>query len=766
MGRSIKQIVPSILGVGSAFQIITKAAQTFMQNNEQITQRMGAAWTSLGNLIGPIIEKVVGWVTTAIQYLTAFLKLLGLTGTSSTQTGKATEKAAASAKKGVEDLRRTLLGFDELNVLADNNSSSQDQSGTAGDDQKNKPLAEIQPPEWMTHLADLLKGGQFEEFGRELARMLNKAIASVDWADLGRKVSNFFLGVLQALYGAIDEFDFRQLGQSIKAFFLAIDWAEIRQTVFELLKSAWKGAVNLLWGFMADDDSAEAPPLIKSLQRLGDSLADLYKAIDDFVQMAWESELKPVLEWTIDTGLPWLIDRLSDGIDFLAQLIENHGPLILTILQAIGAAVLTFKIGEKVEALVGKVSALWAVLAAHPILAIVAAVAALVVVIVQYGDQIKEKLQELDAYLQGVFVKDWRETFGPVLGGILNGFFKIVKEMWDRVKTTLDGIIDFIKGVFSGDWERAWTGISEILSGIFGTLYDTFAELVSKIVQHGDEIKAGFQAITDFLKGTFAQDWTEVFGPVLGGVLNGFFETVSRIWESVQTILDGVIDFIQGTFSGNWAQAWQGVREVFEGIFSGLEYILKAPLNGIISLINGAIAGINHLIDGANALGSVVGFSIPYLNEIPYLAKGGVLKRGQVGLLEGDGAEAVVPLEKNTEWISKVSDQFLEQLAPPLEMRYLSALQNIADTISFKAPPIAQGTVMPYSVQAATAQTVGGDQSAAPDLLAVLERIEERLNDMQFEMNHLQFIAQFGDLRALARKITKEQRRETISRGD
>lgn len=765
MGRSIKQIVPSILGVGSAFQIITKAAQTFMQNNEQITQNMGAAWTSLGNLIGPIIEKVVGWITTAIQYLTAFLKLLGMTGTSSTQTGKATEKAAAAAKKGVEELKRTLLGFDELNVLQDD--SSPDQSGSTGSDaQQQAPLAEITPPEWLTYLADLLKGGQFEEFGRELSRMLNKAIASVDWAGLGRKVSNFFLGVLQALYGAIDEFDFRQLGQSIKAFFLAIDWAEIRQTVFELLKAAWKGAVNLLWGFMADDDSNEPPPLIKSLQKLGDSLADLYQSIDDFVQMAWESKLKPVLEWTIDTGLPWLIDRLSGGIDFLTQLIENHGPLILTILEAIGAAVLAFKIGEKVEALVGKVSALWAVLAAHPILAIAAAVAALVVVLVQYGDQIQAKLQELDTYLQGVFTKDWRETFGPILGGILNGFFKIVKDIWDRIKTTLVGIIDFIKGVFSGDWERAWTGIGEILSGIFGTLYDTFAEFVSKIVQHGDEIKAGFQAITDFLKGTFSKDWQEVFGPVLGGVLNGFFDTVRNIWESVQSILDGVIDFIQGTFSGNWAQAWQGVREVFEGIFSGLEYILKAPLNGAISLVNSAISGINHLIDGANALGSVVGFSIPYLNEIPYLAKGGVLKRGQVGLLEGDGAEAVVPLEKNTEWIGKVADQFMEQLAPPLEIRYLSALQGIADTISFKAPAIAQGTVTPYSVQTSTAQTVGGDQSAAPDLLAVLDRIEERLQNMEYQMDNMQFVAQFGDFRALARKITKEQRRETISRGD
>ena len=48
-------------------------------------------------------------------------------------------------------------------------------------------------------------------------------------------------------------------------------------------------------------------------------------------------------------------------------------------------------------------------------------------------------------------------------------------------------------------------------------------------------------------------------------------------------------------------------------------------------------------------------FSVP---QIPELAQGGVLKRGQVGVLEGNGAEAVVPLEKNREWIHAVAQDF------------------------------------------------------------------------------------------------------------
>lgn len=54
--------------------------------------------------------------------------------------------------------------------------------------------------------------------------------------------------------------------------------------------------------------------------------------------------------------------------------------------------------------------------------------------------------------------------------------------------------------------------------------------------------------------------------------------------------------------------------------------------------------------------------SISRIDELdaPQLAEGGVLKRGQVGILEGNGAEAVVPLEKNTGWIKKVAEDMAD----------------------------------------------------------------------------------------------------------
>lgn len=92
-----------------------------------------------------------------------------------------------------------------------------------------------------------------------------------------------------------------------------------------------------------------------------------------------------------------------------------------------------------------------------------------IAVIAKWGDQIQAKLQEIDAFLQNIFVTDWSQSFG-ILGNLLNAFFANVKNIWNSIKLIFDGIIDFIRGVFTGDWERAWKGVKEIFAGIFGAL--------------------------------------------------------------------------------------------------------------------------------------------------------------------------------------------------------------------------------------------------------------------------------------------------------
>ena len=121
---------------------------------------------------------------------------------------------------------------------------------------------------------------------------------------------------------------------------------------------------------------------------------------------------------------------------------------------------------------------------------------------------------------------------------------------------------------------------------------------------------------------------------------------------------------------------------------------MSKAVNGVLStacsIINGFISAINFAIGIINA---IPGVDISKLNklEVPQMERGGVLKKGQVGLLEGNGAEAVVPLEKNTGWLTRIADMLDERMAgrgalitpPALEnVRAGSRTENTADSQS------------------------------------------------------------------------------------
>jgi hypothetical protein len=94
-------------------------------------------------------------------------------------------------------------------------------------------------------------------------------------------------------------------------------------------------------------------------------------------------------------------------------------------------------------------------------------------------------------------------------------------------------------------------------------------------------------------------------------------------------------------------------------------------MNRIISIPFDKINSLLYTIRNASFLGiqpfrNLGSISIP---QIPLLAKGGVLKKGQIGLLEGNGAEAVVPLEQNTKWIDKVANKLREAGADTNQVR-------------------------------------------------------------------------------------------------
>lgn len=218
-----------------------------------------------------------------------------------------------------------------------------------------------------------------------------------------------------------------------------------------------------------------------------------------------------------------------------------------------------------------------------------------------------------------------------IVGGLIAAISPIA-----GIISGIAGAISFITGTVI---PALITAINFIIANPIVLLIAAIVGLVAWIATSGDEIQAVLQRVDDFLQGVFTTDWSESFG-VLGEILNFFFATVKSVWDSIKAVFDGIIDFIRGVFTGDWERAWTGVQEIFKGIFTALVAIAKAPLNGIIGLINMVIDAINWMINGLNSIhfdvpdwvpvlgGKSLGFNIPTIGKIAYLAKGGILSSG------------------------------------------------------------------------------------------------------------------------------------------
>ena len=212
---------------------------------------------------------------------------------------------------------------------------------------------------------------------------------------------------------------------------------------------------------------------------------------------------------------------------------------------------------------------------------------------------------------------------------------------------------------------KNWDAIVEVAQFV----WESFCEKVSQLVTAFKEFfTAAFQAIGSFFT----------------GIWNGIVSVATNAWSSIRNVFSTVGSFFTGIFQ----QAWNGITSIFNrlgsffsGVWNSVTGIFKSAgmaignaisgavktavnfvLSKAIGIINGFISAINAVIGVINKIPGVSLSKISKLG-VPQLERGGVLAKGQVGLLEGNGAEAVVPLDQNEKWIAAVAREMKSALA-------------------------------------------------------------------------------------------------------
>lgn len=436
--------------------------------------------------------------------------------------------------------------------------------------------------------------------------------------------------------------------QTLEALFSMDDQVKQNQAGVDLFGTMWEDlGIEGVKALM--DVSGEAVTASGAMQGLTDvKYDDIGHAFSEIGRTLKVELLQPIVDaimpalndlvtW-VQENVPAIVQGFKDGVEVL----KEWAPLIA----GIGAAIATyFVVGQilsfveairngtaAIKLMKGAQAALNLVMSLNPIALVVAAIAGLVV----------------------AFVLLWNKS---------EAFRKFWKDLWENIKEAAGKAIDAVSKFFSDAWQaiqNAWNSAGKFFSDIWDDIKETFANVKKWFSDKFTEALNGIKEAWSGVTGWFSDKWNGI-KDAFSNVSSWFGDTFAEAWRTIKS------KFAEwGNF---WSGLWDDIKNKFgdigSSIGSAISDSIKSGLNGVLSTvertINKGIRLINSAIGLANKL---PGVNVGTIDEIslPRLEKGGVLKRGQVGLLEGNGAEAVVPLEKNKLWIRQTAKAMTNEL--------------------------------------------------------------------------------------------------------
>lgn len=266
------------------------------------------------------------------------------------------------------------------------------------------------------------------------------------------------------------------------------------------------------------------------------------------------------------------------------------------------------------------------------------------------------------------------QIVGSVVSGIISFINMVVTYVGTAIATILGfimPIVQIVATIVANIWsviltvaQNIWSKVSEVVTAIIGfvsNLFKTVSDIINNI---WSKIQDSMNKVRDKVQGVI-DNINKYFNNVKSTVSDVF----NGIWSKVQGVMDNVGNKISNVLQGI-QNAWSGLKGFVGGVFGGIEGAVGSLVSSVKGMVNGVIGGINGAIGIINKIPGV------HIGKIPRLERGGVLKRGQIGLLEGNGAEAVVPLEKNKAWIRAVAKD-MAQIMPSV------TTNNNGQTINF-----------------------------------------------------------------------------------
>ena len=287
---------------------------------------------------------------------------------------------------------------------------------------------------------------------------------------------------------------------------------------------------------IAEDTAAWAAnlnfyPLLESISNLTSTFAPILESIGNVLEWIYNNIVLPMLKWLIETGIPTVINLVSDLAGFFADhqsIIEAFGAALIGAFAAAKIAGLAKSIGGSITTImdfgkglialatgsggiIGGIKAIATAIGPGGIfIAAVTACIAIGVLLYKNWDKIKEVAGAVWSW-----IKDKTRSFVDGIKSKLSDLAEKIVSIWNGIKSSA-----------KEKWNAIWSTIKEVVKKIVGGIVDKFKSARDKVVDV-------FEGIKNKVK--------EIFNKVIG-IVNGAIGTVN-----------GAISGIESAFSfGPW----------------------------------------------------------------------------------------------------------------------------------------------------------------------------------------------------------------------
>ena len=622
-----KKFALSMLGARGIYAILRKAVSAYLDANQELKSQLSGIWTSLGNLLGPIIERIISLVTTALSYVTAFLKLLGLSG-------KAAAKSMKDAGSAAEKAQKTITGFDELNTMQDNKSSG---GGSSGDTAA--AIADAQLPDWVKSVIDNIKNGAWAEAATILTDKLNEMVMKVPWAEIGTKIGYYLNGALTFLATAITNFDWLTLGAKlatgVNAILTSVNWANLGTVLsgrFRIILLTAAGfLLNLDWGALASGFSAFAISFFNGIAgaiaavdwaQLGRNLATFLQSVDwagvatalfsalGTALGALGSFIRGLLESAWNAGVQWWKDTAGpDGEMTIGEFLNG----ILTALANVGEWVMTNIINPFMNALVGEEK--WAQMK-------------------EVGKNVVEGLWQgikdfladpitwlktnlIDPIVNGVKsllgIQSPSTVFAEIGGYIIEGLLNGLKEAWGTITEWFAAAWEGIRTTAETAWEGIKTTVSTAWSSVKTTCTTIGTAVASKVSDSWTKVKGFVTNNLETAKKKASTAWSSIKSTA-SSIGSSIGSAASTAWSKVKGF---VTDNLEKAKTGA-ATAWNNIKSTTSSIVSAVSSNVSTAWSKVKGFVtdnltaakNNASAAWNSIKSTATSIGTAISSSV------------------------------------------------------------------------------------------------------------------------------------------------------------